>query len=98
MYGRGFASPFLHARCCPSACSGLPLLIFKLWILKSLPVLLLQELELAAAARALSAPSGASCVGQKQGLKGVLVSLCVGCPEGGGVFLFYFSPTATHVL
>lgn len=90
MYGHGFVSPFLHARCCLSARFGLPLLIFKLWVLKSLPVLLLQELELAAAACTLSAPSGASCFGQKQGLKGVLVPLCLGCPEV--FFLFNFLP------
>lgn len=74
----------------PLACSGLPLLIFKLWVLKSLPVLLLQELELAAAAGTLCAPSGTSCFGQKQGLKGVLVPLCLGCPEV--FFLFNFLP------
>jgi len=90
MCGRGVASPFLYTCCCPSACSVLALLIFKLWVLKALPVLLLQELELAVAACAFSAPSGASCVGQKQGLKGVLVPLCVGKPT--------FSPTATHAL
>lgn len=75
MHGCGFSSPFLPARCCPSTYSGLPLLVFKLQVLESLPVPLLQELKLVVAACSSSAPSGASDVGQKQGLKGVLVPL-----------------------
>lgn len=49
---------------------------------------LLQKLELAAAARAPSAPSGASCVGQRQGLKGdsVPVLVALRC----GVFLWWW--------
>lgn len=43
------------------------------------------------AACTLLAPSGASCIGQRQGLKGVLVPLCFGCPKVF-YFLFIFLP------